>query len=105
MRIHSFSPSILWLLTFPTTSNIVTEPMDLGTVKDNLDDGHYRSPEEVAEHVRLTFRNARTYNKPKHLVHEWARMLEDIWEYKYGELMAKVGTTSCFPYEDTKNEK
>lgn len=41
---------------------IVKAPMDLGTVKSNLDKNRYSSPLDFAADVRLTFNNALVYN-------------------------------------------
>lgn len=41
---------------------IVEHPMDLGTVKANLAKNLYRTPEDFAADVRLTFNNALLYN-------------------------------------------
>jgi len=45
--------------------NFVKTPMDLGTVKSNMDAQKYEKKEEFYDHVILTFDNALTYN-PKH---------------------------------------
>ncbi|KAI7747033.1 hypothetical protein M8C21_020293, partial [Ambrosia artemisiifolia] len=42
--------------------DIIKRPMDLGTVNSRLAQNFYKSPMEFADDVRLTFRNAMTYN-------------------------------------------
>lgn len=54
---------------------IIRRPMDLGTVKNNLDAGAYASPDDFATDVRLTFTNALTYNPQGHDVYKWAAYL------------------------------
>ncbi|OAY35320.1 transcription factor GTE4 isoform X2 [Manihot esculenta] len=62
---------------------IIKHPMDLGTVKTRLNKNWYKSPEEFAEDVRLTFHNALRYNPKGQDVHIMAevllKMFEDRW--------------------------
>ena len=41
---------------------VITTPMDLGTVKSRLEAGAYHRPEDVAADIRLVFANACAYN-------------------------------------------
>ncbi|XP_054789762.1 transcription factor GTE4-like [Prosopis cineraria] len=63
--------------------SIITHPMDLGTVKTRLTKNWYKSPKEFAEDVRLTFRNAMTYNPPGQDVHVMAEQLSKIFEDRW----------------------
>ncbi|KAI3457155.1 hypothetical protein Pfo_013818 [Paulownia fortunei] len=67
---------------------IIKKPMDLGTVKDRLTQNWYKSPEEFAEDVRLTFRNAMTYNPKEQDVYVMAEQLSKIFEDKWAHLEA-----------------
>ena len=49
--------------------------MDLGTVKQRLDDGEYESVEAWAEDIRLVWSNAMTFNLAGDDVHECAKAL------------------------------
>ncbi|XP_057450747.1 transcription factor GTE4-like [Lotus japonicus] len=62
---------------------IITHPMDLGTVKTRLNKNWYKSPKEFAEDVRLTFRNAMTYNPEGQDVHVMAEQLSKIFEDRW----------------------
>lgn len=62
---------------------IIKHPMDLGTIKTRLSKNWYKSPEEFAEDVRLTFRNAMTYNPKGHEVHTLAEELLQIFDEKW----------------------
>uniref|UniRef100_A0A6M2EI98 Bromo domain-containing protein n=1 Tax=Populus davidiana TaxID=266767 RepID=A0A6M2EI98_9ROSI len=62
---------------------IIRHPMDLGTVKSRLTKNWYKSPEEFAEDVRLTFHNAMKYNPKGQDVHVMAEQLLDIFETKW----------------------
>ncbi|CAG7906321.1 unnamed protein product [Brassica rapa] len=54
---------------------IVKKPMDLGTVKTNLEKGFYRSPVDFASDVSLTFTNALAYNPKGQDVYKMAEKL------------------------------
>lgn len=62
---------------------IITNPMDLGTVKTRLNKNWYKSPKEFAEDVRLTFHNAMTYNPKGQDVHAMAEQLSKIFEDRW----------------------
>ncbi|KAK9269158.1 hypothetical protein L1049_000927 [Liquidambar formosana] len=62
---------------------IIKHPMDLGTVKSRLNKNWYKSPREFAEDVRLTFRNAMTYNPKGQDVYIMAEQLSKIFEEKW----------------------
>ncbi|CAN1356386.1 Transcription factor GTE4 [Linum perenne] len=62
---------------------IIKHPMDLGTVKTRLNKNWYKSPEEFAEDVRLTFNNAMRYNPKGQDVHIMAEQLLRIFEEKW----------------------
>ena len=53
--------------------DVVTHPMDLGTVAENLKLGRYPTLEAFKSDVRLTFENAMTYNEHDTVVHNIAK--------------------------------
>ena len=62
---------------------IITKPMDLGTVTTKLNDGKYESEEDFCEEVLLTFNNAIKYNPQDSEIHLIAVQLKkkfrDLW--------------------------
>ncbi|KAF8654520.1 hypothetical protein HU200_061711 [Digitaria exilis] len=77
---------------------IIKHPMDLGTIRTRLSQGQYRNPKEFAEDVRLTFRNAMTYNPRGQDVHFMAEQLSGIFEAQWPEIEAEVNyLASCPP--------
>ncbi|KAJ6814432.1 putative transcription factor GTE4 isoform X2 [Iris pallida] len=68
---------------------IVKHPMDLGTVKSRLSKNWYKTPEEFAEDVRLTYRNAMTYNPKGQDVHVMAEQLFQIFNEQWPTLEAE----------------
>ncbi|KAF5728274.1 Global transcription factor group E4 putative isoform 5 [Tripterygium wilfordii] len=68
---------------------IIKHPMDLGTVKSRLQKNWYKSPEDFAEDVRLTFSNAMVYNPKGQDVHYMAEALSNTFEEKWATIEAE----------------
>ncbi|KAL8088231.1 transcription factor GTE4-like isoform X2 [Apium graveolens] len=86
-----------WVFNVPVDANalglhdyfdIIKAPMDLGTVKSRLDKNFYQSPMEFMVDVRLTFRNAMTYNPKGQDVYVMAEQLLQIFEEKWAVIEA-----------------
>jgi Bromodomain/Zinc finger, ZZ type len=75
-------------LNIPDYPTIITNPMNLGTIRDLLRTRYYKSILHFAEAVRLTFRNALRYNPVGHSIHETARMLSIEFEASLVELLS-----------------
>ncbi|GMF12269.1 unnamed protein product [Phytophthora lilii] len=90
-------------LGIPDYFHVIKEPMDLGTIRNNLESGIYTSPTEFAEHVRLVFRNAMLYNAAHSQVHIYARKLMDDFEKRYKSLNLKLSTKS--KHSELKSKK
>ncbi|KAG7251035.1 hypothetical protein CRUP_014629, partial [Coryphaenoides rupestris] len=65
---------------------IITQPMDLGTIKKRLDRGEYRTARQFGADVRLMFSNCYKYNPPAHEVVVMARKLQDVFEARYSKM-------------------
>ena len=90
----------LWSVDqLPGYFEMITNPMDLDTVRERLETGHYASTlgkEEVEEVVfdienftkdmKLIFENARTYNRPGDTFFEAANRLSEKFESKMKQL-------------------
>ncbi|KAG1712058.1 hypothetical protein DVH05_009299 [Phytophthora capsici] len=79
-------------LGIPDYFHVIKEPMDLGTIRNNLESGFYDNPSDFADHVRLTFRNAMLYNAAHSQVHIYARKLMDDFERRFKSLNMKLST-------------
>lgn len=77
-------------LNIPDYFNIITKPMDLGTIQSRLDKDFYSTPMEFAEDVRLTFANAMKYNPPSNDVHFMALTLKQLFESKWKSIEQKL---------------
>jgi hypothetical protein len=58
--------------TIPTYTDIISKPIDLGTIKDKLTNGVYTNPYELVDDVRQMFTNAWTFNKKNTKVYEYS---------------------------------
>ncbi|KAK1354746.1 hypothetical protein POM88_048002 [Heracleum sosnowskyi] len=67
-------------LRLPDYHRIVKRPMDLGTVKSNLENRLYGTPLDFKKDVKLTFDNAISYNEEGDDVHTMATDLLDLFE-------------------------
>lgn len=76
-------------LNIPDYFSIISEPMDLGTVKSKLEKNVYSEAEEFAADVKLTFANAMRYNPPGNDVHLMAKELNKFFERRWIELDKK----------------
>lgn len=62
-------------LHLPQYFEIITSPMDLGTVNGKLRGGHYKSLQSCFSDIELVFTNAMRFNASDHTVHGWAKVL------------------------------
>lgn len=73
--------------------DIIKHPMDLGTVKSRLDRKDYKTPQDFAADVRLTFNNAMTYNPKGQDVHttaeEYLGLFEEMFKPAYQKYEAE----------------
>lgn len=54
----------------PGYSSVVYRPMDLGTLKKNIENGLIKSTKEFQRDIMLMFTNAIMYNSSSHDVHK-----------------------------------
>lgn len=74
----------------PDYFDIITKPMDLGTIKSKLKDNAYFTAEEFAADVRLTFANCMRYNPPVNAFHVMAKELDEIFTRKWKLVETKL---------------
>ncbi|GMH15737.1 hypothetical protein Nepgr_017578 [Nepenthes gracilis] len=70
-------------LNIPDYFSIISEPMDLGTIKTKLDKNIYSIVEEFESDVRLTFSNAMLYNPPSNFVHLMAKRVNAFFDSQW----------------------
>ncbi|KAK8753370.1 hypothetical protein OTU49_004110, partial [Cherax quadricarinatus] len=74
------------LLGLSDYHEIIKHPMDLGTVKNKMDNREYKNGAEFAADVRTIFTNCYKYNPPDHDVVAMARKLQDVFEMRYAKV-------------------
>lgn len=75
----------------------ITRPMDLGTIKKNLNGRKkYKALPDLSADVRLTFNNARTFNLTGSAIYESAETLIQKFEESYSALKAKLNFPKSF---------
>lgn len=84
-------------LGLPDYFKVIKEPMDLGTIRQKLEQNLYKDPVEVVNHVRLTFQNAMLYNAAHSQVHIFAQKLLEDFEKKIKNLHVKSPSGSTTP--------
>ncbi|KAG7575535.1 Bromodomain-like superfamily [Arabidopsis thaliana x Arabidopsis arenosa] len=84
-------------LNIPDYFSIIKHPMDLGTVKSKLTSGTYSTPSEFSADVRLTFRNAMTYNPSDNNVYRYADTLSKFFEVRWKTINKKSSGTKSEP--------
>lgn len=81
-----YKPVDAQLLGLTDYHEVIKHPMDLGTVKQKMDNHEYKTPDEFASDVRLVFTNCYKYNPPDHEVVAMARKLQDVFEMRYAKM-------------------
>jgi len=79
-------PIALGIPDYPT---IITRPMDLSTIQNNLLYGAYANADEFAEDVRLVWNNCEKYNGPDHYITAAANGLRKLFEKSFAQLKTK----------------
>ena len=88
-------------LNIPEYLNVITTPMDFGTVRRKLEGQEYVAASNFAADVRLIFRNAITFNQLKdNPVHIAARELSTKFEEKFAQLHANMNSHSAVSAAD-----
>lgn len=87
--------------------DIITSPMDLGTIKKKLESKQYANPQEFADDILLVCSNCFTYNPATDVIHQHGRSLLRAFEERWAHLPAdedvadtNTVATSCEIVED-----
>ena len=75
-------------LELPDYFDIITEPMDFKTVKNRLQDGVYKEPEECIHDFRLVFTNCLAYNRPTDDIVHMCKVLQNSFENRLEHMLA-----------------
>eukprot|EP01083_Nonionella_stella_P034584 94651_1 len=83
-------------LKLPDYPVIIKKPMDLGTIRDNINDGKYDDAYDFAEDVRLVWKNAKLYNTPGSPIYINAESLSQLFERKFPRIKKKFSARSKY---------
>ena len=62
---------------------VVTHPMDLGSIQSKLEEGRYKDPQQFAADVRLVWDNCLKYNMPNSDLYMTAQKLATLFDKKF----------------------
>ena len=90
-------------LRLPDYYEIIKEPIDLGTIRKNMDNREYKTGEAFASDVRRVFSNCYKYNPPDNQVVQLAHKLQDIFEVRWAKIpqYSSQFTNSNYPKYST----
>ncbi|KAJ2766329.1 hypothetical protein IWQ57_004412, partial [Coemansia nantahalensis] len=78
----------------PTYFDVIKQPMDLGTIRKNLERNVYQSADGFRDHVQLVLSNCFLFNPPGAYVHDQAlalqREFEAAWRHQSGADVAQT---------------
>ena len=75
---------------YPSYNQIITQPMDLGTIKTRIDDGHYTAKDDLIADIQLVWNNAKKFNPIGHFVHDAALFLEQFAHGRIGNIFMET---------------
>lgn len=78
----------------PDYFSVISKPMDLGTVRNKLQNNMYFTVAEFKDDIKLTLSNAMLYNPPENLFHKNAKKLDNIFNIKWKALEARLNHES-----------
>ncbi|CAH8549489.1 unnamed protein product [Heterobilharzia americana] len=87
------------MLHIPDYFQVIKEPMDLTTIRNNLEDGKYADPWQVVDHFRLMFNNAWLYNKKTSKVYKMCTKLAELFQSRIDQVMQAMGFCCGQDYE------
>ncbi|XP_071984528.1 bromodomain testis-specific protein [Engystomops pustulosus] len=105
-----YKPSDSACLNLPGFSDIINCPMDMGTIRDKMENDQYKDSREFASDVRLMFMNCYKHNSPDSEVVNMARKLQDVFEILFAKIPDEpVDGSVCTPtivnrYKSTSSE-
>ncbi|XP_028297238.1 bromodomain testis-specific protein-like [Gouania willdenowi] len=81
-----YTPVDAVALGLPDYHHIIKKPMDLGTIKEKMDQQEYANAKDFSADVRLMFSNCYKYNPPSHMVVYMARKLQEVFEARFSKV-------------------
>ena len=79
---------------FPFYNQVITQPMDLGTVRNKIEKGLYEDKSSCLKDVNQVWLNAKKFNPVTHVVHQSADSLQKQMLIMLQNLVKSGGATS-----------
>jgi len=99
-----FLEPVDWVLyNLPDYPKIIKNPMDLGTIQENLETGKFKTIEDFAAPVRLVWKNAMTYNRKDSAIYADASLLSKFFERKLKKAMKILAKNANSKNANSKN--
>ena len=70
---------------YPAYDQIITHPIDLGTIKTQIDNGLYTTKDELIADIQLVWNNAKKFNPIGHAIYLAAEFLEKFAHERIGK--------------------
>mmetsp|Transcript_20434 Transcript_20434/g.18049 ORF Transcript_20434/g.18049 Transcript_20434/m.18049 type:complete len:208 (+) Transcript_20434:157-780(+) len=94
---EAFLQPVDWeALKLPDYPVIIKKPMDLGTIRSNIENGEYDDAYDFAEDVRLVWKNAKLYNTPGSPIYVNAESLSQLFERKFPKIKKQFSAKSKY---------
>lgn len=91
-------------LGLPDYFEKIKHPMDLSTIKQNLDTNKYKTPEQFKDDIMLMLNNCYTYNEEGSHVYKCGKELQRLFEQHYSTLIEAKENLTAFLNELTKQK-
>ena len=88
------------LIDYP---KIIKRPMDLGTVKRNLDNRAYQFAEQCVADIQLTYDNCKLYNANESFYYKTAQKLEEFTNKQSESIFGAIVSNANSSKKDTLN--
>ena len=82
---------------------VVTHPMDLGSIQSKLEEGRYKDPQAFASDVRLVWDNCLKYNMPNSDLYMTAQKLSTLFDKKFNAKFKPASSTSSSSPSSSKS--
>lgn len=90
-------------LNIPNYTEVVKEPMDLGTIQTKLANNQYENGDEFERDVKLVFKNCYLFNPEGNDVHVMGQKLEQVFDKKWASKPVPAATPTHSEGEDSSD--
>jgi hypothetical protein len=92
-------------MDLPDYPDIVKNPMDLSTVRKNLNAGVFGSVDEFVAQIQLIWDNCKLYNMQGSHIYKICERMEKVYNRELGKFQAKIGHANSHPSKRTTTQR